>query len=79
MSHLLERIYWSSRAFVKSRAEKTLPYRPIESILARQNRKIRSIVTHASTSVRGDANITTAVSPTSYSSLSTMTSILNSL
>lgn len=51
MSHMLERLFWSSRAFLKSRAEPELPYQSIEFIHARQSRKVRSIVAHACATV----------------------------
>ena len=47
MRQSLARLRWSAYAFLKSRAESRLPYQPIEAIIARQNRKIRSIVSHA--------------------------------
>jgi len=47
MSRLPERLYWSASTFLKSRAERSFPYRPLESIHALQNRRVRAIVKHA--------------------------------
>jgi phenylacetate-CoA ligase len=47
MRQSLARLRWSAYAFLKSRAESRLPFLPVEEIISRQNRKIRSIVSHA--------------------------------
>jgi len=39
--------YWNAFTLWQVRAEARLPYRPLEEILAVQNRRIRTIVTHA--------------------------------
>jgi phenylacetate-CoA ligase len=47
MRQSMSRLRWSTYTFLKSRPEARLPFQPLETILERQNRKIRSIVAHA--------------------------------
>jgi phenylacetate-CoA ligase len=47
MSGILARTYWSASTFLEARAEGRLPFRPLETILAHQQRRVRRMVDHA--------------------------------
>lgn len=51
MTTALTKAYWSAFTLWEARAEETLPYRPIEEILAVQRRRLQQMVDHAYTSV----------------------------
>jgi len=47
MANWLRKAYWNTFTLWHVRKEKGLPYRPLDEILALQNRRVRAIVTHA--------------------------------
>src|SRR5712691_10321525 len=47
MPSWVRKTYWNAFTLWQVRAEARLPYRPLEEILAVQNRRVRTIVTHA--------------------------------
>lgn len=47
MSCMLARAGWSAWAWLHAREESRLPYRPLEEILARQQRRVQRMVAHA--------------------------------
>lgn len=47
MANWLHKAYWNTFTLWHVRKEKSLPYRPLEEILALQNRRVKAIVAHA--------------------------------
>jgi phenylacetate-CoA ligase len=48
---VLRKAYWSAYTLWQARSEASLPFRPLDEIIARQSRRVRSIVEHAYHSV----------------------------
>ena len=47
MTRWLEKSYWSASTFLKAIDEENLPFRRLDSILAKQDRRVRAMVAHA--------------------------------
>ena len=47
MTRWLEKSYWSASTFLKAIDEENLPFRRLDSILAKQDRRVRTMVAHA--------------------------------